>query len=107
MIALLRLLERQGLLKGDVNHLQRYALQEIIKDEYRERQKRDSMQFKIQAAIANPKHAREILAQKDEVQKPVVPEIEEEDPENPGFSDEGIDTMLRALKEFGIYAEAE
>lgn len=107
MIALLRLLEKQGLLQGDLNYLQRYALQENIKEEYRERQRRESMRFKMQAAIANPKKAKEILSQREEVDKPSVPELEEPDPNNPGFSDSGIETMLETLKEFGIYAEAE
>lgn len=104
MSALLRLLERQGLFKGDINHLQRFALQEIIKNEYRDRQKLETERIKMQAAIAHPHAAKKIFAESED-EGFDVPEIEEFDPDSPGFSQQSIETMLAALEEFGFYAE--
>lgn len=106
-MALLRLLDRQGLLVGDLNHLQRYAVQEIIKSEFIEERKKESLRFKMQAAIAFPESARDILNDKEEDDEFDVQEIEEYDPENPGFSDQSMETMLEALEQFGFYVESE
>lgn len=61
------------------------------------------MRFKFQAAIAYPESAQKIFAQKDEPE--YVPDIEEFDPNNPGFSDEGISKMLEVMEQFGFYIE--
>lgn len=103
MNALFRLLHRQGIFKGDLNHLQRFALQETIKEELRNEYRKETMRFKVQTAIAYPDAAERIFADGDEEQ--ALPDIEEFDPENPGFSDEGISTMMQALEQFGFYAE--
>ena len=102
-MALFRLLHRQGLLQGDLNYLQRIALQEIIKGEVRDENRKESARFKMQAAIAFPNSAARIFAQESERES--LPDIEEFDPENPHFSQEGIDTMLAALEEFGFHME--
>jgi hypothetical protein len=101
-MALIRLLERQGLLQGDINHLQRYALQEIIKQELRDQQKREFMRFRFQAAIAYPEAAARIF---NEAEPEFVPDIEEYDPNDPGFSQEGLDSMLATLEQFGFFTE--
>lgn len=60
------------------------------------------MRFKVQAAIAHPESAHKIFAQQEEE---VITDFEEYDPEQPGFSQEGIDTMLAALESFGFHLE--
>lgn len=106
MSALLRLLERQGILRGDVNHLQRFALQEVIKREYKERRDLEVGRTRIQMAIAHPEAAKKILSEADKEDDDLnAPEIEEFDPNNPGFSQESIETMMAALEEFGFYVE--
>lgn len=101
-MALFRLLHRQGLLQGDINYLQRYALQEVIKSEIQDENKRESMRFKAQAAIAFPNAAAKIFAQSE---SEPFPDIEEFDPNNPHFSQESIDAMLAAFEEFGFHIE--
>ena len=105
MKALFRLLDRQGLLTGDLNYLQRLALQENIKEEIRHEHKKESMRFKVQTALAYPESAEKIFAETDGSQESSIPDIEEYDPDNPGFSDEGISTMMEALEQFGFFAE--
>ena len=60
----------------------------------------------MQAAIAFPDSAKELLSFSEEIDEQFdVPEIEEYDPSNPGFSDESVETMLQALEEFGFYID--
>lgn len=70
----------------------------------RENQKKEEMRFKVQAAIAYPSAAKKIFGHQEEAE--VVPDIEEYDPESPGFSQEGIDQMLGALEHFGFFMES-
>ena len=64
------------------------------------------MRFKMQAAIAFPESARQILNEEDHEDDFDVQEIEEFDPENPGFSEDSMETMLEALEQFGFYTES-
>lgn len=91
-------------MQGDVNPLQRLALQELIKEEVKEENRRETMRFKIQAAIAFPGSAQKILAGTEQEEEEFE-EIEDYDPDNPGFSQEGIDLMLKSLAEFGFHSE--
>lgn len=69
----------------------------------RDEQRKESMRFKVQAAIAYPEAAQRIFAQEDTESQ--IPDIEEFDPDSPGFSDEGISTMLQAMEKLGFYVE--
>lgn len=62
------------------------------------------MRFKVQTALAYPESAEKIFAE-DEDSEFDVADIEEYDPDNPGFSNEGISMMMEALEQFGFYAE--
>lgn len=86
-----------------MNYLQRVALQEIIKDEIRNEQKKESARFKVQAAIAYPEAAQRIFSKEE--QEEVFPDIEEFDPDNPGFSDESISKMLETMEQLGFYID--
>jgi hypothetical protein len=103
--ALFRLLDRQGKFTGDINYLQRLALQETIKEELRNEYKKETMRFKVQTAIAYPEVAERIFADKGDEHQQSIPDIEEYNPDDPGFSEQGISTMMQALEQFGFYAE--
>jgi hypothetical protein len=103
MSALFRLLERQGLLQGDMNYLQRLALQEVIKREVKDENMKEKIRFRFQTALKYPDSARKIFAENDDEFD--VPDIEEYDPDNPGYSQDSVDTMLATLEQFGIHAE--
>lgn len=105
MSALFRLLERQGLFRGDLNYLQRFAMQEVMKQEAKEKRALEINRFKVHAAIAHPAQAKQFLSDIGKEEDQSVPEIEEFDPDNPGFSQESIETMLEALGQFGFYSE--
>lgn len=77
-------------------------MQTVMKEEIKLDNYRESMRFKFQAAIAHPESAQKIFNQQEEE---VVPDFEEYDPEDPGFSHESIDAMLATLEEFGFYTE--
>jgi hypothetical protein len=94
------------LFKGDVNHLQRFALQEIITEEFKRDQAKEANRFRVQAAIAFPESAQKILSSnKEDDWENDVKDIEEYNPEDPGFSDEGIEKMLQVLEDYGFYSE--
>jgi len=65
---------------------------------------KEKLRFKFQAALRFPDAAAKIFAQQD-AEEDDIPDIEEYDPDNPGFSQEGIDTMLKTLEEFGFHSE--
>lgn len=79
-------------------------MQENIKSEIIDKNKRELNRLKAQAAIAYPEAAQRIFQQKDN-EEIEIPEIEEFDEENPGFSDEGISVMLSALEQMGFHLE--
>jgi hypothetical protein len=79
-------------------------LQEIIKGEIRDENKKESMRFKVQTALAFPEAAARIFSQSEENNE-FIAGIEELDPDSPGFSQEGIDSMLSALESFGFHIE--
>lgn len=101
LLALFRLLDRQGLLSGDVNVLKRFAVQEIVKDEFRRENEREVIRMKSQAALMYPQAAAKIFSGEDDSS----PDLPDYDPENPGFSSENIQFMLEALSEFGFHME--
>lgn len=104
MDALFRLLDRQGLLSGDVNYLQRTALQEIIKREVKDANMKEKMRFKFQTALKYPESAQKLFSE-NENEFDAVPDIEEYNPDDPGYSQDSINVMLAALEQFGIHAE--
>lgn len=77
-------------------------MQTVIREEIKTDHAKESMRFKVQAAIAFPESAQKIFNQQEEE---FVPDFEEYDPDNPGFSQAGIDEMLATLEQFGFYTE--
>ena len=78
-------------------------MQEVIKEEIIEENKKETMRFKVQAAIAFPDAAQALFTEEQQE----VPDFEQYDPENPGFSDEGVEFMMKSLEQFGFYIEEE
>ena len=107
-MALCRLLDRQGLLKGDLNVLRQLALQTTMSMETREAIEMESYRFKSQMVIAHPEMADKIFKEEheDDIMEGIeeVEELNVEDPEA-AYSEGGIDKMLGSLKDFGFYVE--
>lgn len=80
-------------------------MQEVMKQEAKEKRSLEINRFKVHAAIAHPAQAKQFLSDIGKDEDEQTPEIEEFDPENPGFSQESIETMLEALSQFGFYSE--
>jgi len=107
-MALCRLLDRQGLLKGDLNVLRQLALQTTMSMETREAAEMESYRFKSQMVIAHPEMADKIFKEEQEDDfMDGVEEIEELDVKDPeaAYSENGLDKMLGSLKDFGFYVE--
>lgn len=107
-MALCRLLDRQGLLKGDLNVLRQLALQTTMSIETREATEMESYRFKSQMVIAHPEMAEKIFKEEQEDDfMDGVEEIEELDVKDPeaAYSENGLDKMLGSLKDFGFYVE--
>lgn len=106
-MALCRLLERQGILKGDLNFVQQLALQAAISFETKDLVEIESYKIKTQIAIANPQIAKTIFEEKDSEEFYDYEEVEKLDVDDPNasYSDETVDEMLSALKDFGFYVE--
>lgn len=106
-MALCRLLERQGILRGDLNFLQQLALQAAISFETKDLVEIESYKIKTQIAIANPQMAKSIFEEEKSDEFEDYEEIEELDVDDPNasYSDESVDEMLNALADFGFYVE--
>lgn len=106
-MALCRLLERQGMFKGDLNPLQQLALQAAVTFETKDLVEIESYKIKTQIAIANPQMAKTIFEEDKPEEFLDYEEIEELDPDDPdaSYSEESVDEMLNALKDFGFFVE--
>ena len=104
-MALCRLLDRQGVLRGDLNALQQLALQTALVFETKDIAEIESYKLKTQFAIANPQMAKALFEEKDDEEFPDYQEIETLDASDPSasYSEESIDEMLDYLKDFGFY----
>lgn len=103
-MALSRLLDRQGILKGDLNIVQQLALQRLIAFELNDMAETEAYKIKTQLMIAHPELAKDIMKEGDDDEFDYE-ELEELDLDDPSasHSPETIDQMLGSLRNLGFF----
>lgn len=101
-MALSRLLDRQGVLKGDLNIVQQLALQRVIAFEFDDFAETEAYKIRTQLMIAHPELAKNLFEEEDELDYEEIEELDPEDP-NASYSNEAVDEMLSSLQNLGFF----